>query len=101
MNTTLFLAMTLAAPALKDPPKKDVNLVGEWIVESQITNGRQLNSTYERRYSFTNDGQWSMTTKGKAIGSGRTFTIDTKTKPAAIDLKLSAAATAAAYTGIV
>ena len=92
MNTTLILAMTLAAPALKDPPKKDVDIVGEWVLESQTTNGRELKSAPGRRYNFMADGKWTQTTaKAKATSKiNRAYTIDAMAKPAAIDMKTSA-----------
>ena len=98
MYATLMLAMTLGAPALKDPPKKELNIEGEWVVESQVTNGRQVKSTIERRYTFNKDGKWTLNTKGKIIGGERTYAIDATKKPAAIDMKYSSATT---YTGIV
>ena len=40
MHATLFLALALSAPALKDPPKKAPTVVGEWEVESITSGGR-------------------------------------------------------------
>lgn len=103
-GTILFsVALALGAPALKDPPKKDLNLAGEWIVESQVTNGRPLKSKIERKYIFSADGKWTQTTSTSKITPKltRAFTIDDKNKPAAIDMKLSALATSTMYTGIV
>ena len=103
MNIFLITALVLSAPALKDPPKKDLNLAGEWIVESQTTNGRPLKSKIERRYIFSADGKWTMTTTKAKITPKltRAFTIDDKNKPAAIDMKLSGLAASTTYTGIV
>lgn len=83
--------MTLAAPALKDPPKSDFNIVGEWVVESQITNGREMKTAPGRKYHFMADGKYTQTTaKAKAPSKiNRSYAIDTKTKPAAIDMKTS------------
>jgi uncharacterized protein (TIGR03067 family) len=97
-HVLLALAMTLGAPALKDPPKNALKLTGEWVVESQITYGRPIKSSIERRYSFGDDGKWTLTTKGKVLGSDRTYAIDAGKKPAAIDMKYSASVT---YTGII
>mgnify|MGYP000567540699 CR=1 FL=1 len=101
-STLLAVALAISAPALKDPPKQEVKLAGEWIVESQVTGGRPLNSKLVRRYIFSAEGKWTMTSaKGKATPTlTRTFTIDATKKPPMIDMKLSAAATANAYTGI-
>lgn len=103
MNPALFVALTLAAPALKDPPKKELNIVGEWVVESQTTGGRVLKTTAEVTYMFGADGGWTITRKaGKAVGVGsRTYTVDPKADPPAIDMKLSAAAARPTYQGIV
>lgn len=94
----LFTVFTLGAPALKDPPKNALEITGEWIVESQVTYGRSIKSSIERRYSFGDDGKWTLTTKGKVLGSDRTYAMDAGKKPAAIDMKYSASVT---YTGII
>ncbi len=99
----LITALVLSAPALKDPPKQELKLAGEWVVESQVTGGQPLKSSVERKYIFSAEGTWTMTTARSKITPKltRTFAIDTMKKPAAIDMKLSATATATAYTGIV
>lgn len=102
MNTTLFLtALALTAPALKDPPKKDVDLSGEWVVETQVTNGRPLMSTIVRRYIFSADGKWTMTTGKNTPALTRTYAINQSKKPATIDMKLNALNDAPNYSGIV
>jgi uncharacterized protein (TIGR03067 family) len=90
--------MSLAAPALKDPPKTELKIAGEWVVDSEVTNGRPLKTTIERRYTFADDGKWTLNTKGKTLGGEKTYSIDTSKKPAAIDMKYSAATK---YNGIV
>jgi len=101
--TILITAFALSAPVLKDPPKKELKLASDWVVESQVTNGRPLKSKIERRYIFSADGKWTMTTNKTKVTPDltRTFTIDNKNKPAAIDMKLLPTATTTAYTGIV
>jgi uncharacterized protein (TIGR03067 family) len=105
MNAThlFFAALTLGAPALKDLPKKELKLEGEWVVESQTTGGRLLNSKVERRYIFSADGKWTMTAiKGNVAPKlTRTFQLDTSKDPATIDMRLSAAAGQPTYVGIV
>lgn len=103
MFPTIAIALICGAPALKDPPKKEVNIVGEWVVESQTTGGRVLKTTAETIYTFGAEGGWTITRKaGKAVGVGsRTYTVDPKADPPAIDLKLSAAAARPTYQGIV
>jgi uncharacterized protein (TIGR03067 family) len=100
----LFATIALGAPALKDPPKKEINIAGEWIVESQTTGGQALKTTVERRYTFTADGKWSMSNnkaKAKAASITRTYAIDTKTTPASIDMKASAALAQPNMLGII
>ena len=101
--STLILAMTLAAPALKDPPKKELNIVGEWVVESQITNGREMKTAPGRKYNFTADGKYTQTTAKAKVPSkiSRAYAIDTKTNPAAIDMKTSTALEQPNMIGIV
>ena len=103
MNTILLTAFAISAPALKDPPTKELNLAGEWIVESQVTNGIPLKSSVERKYIFSAEGTWTQTTSRTKVTPKltRPYTIDDKNKPAAIDMKLSGLAASTTYTGIV
>jgi uncharacterized protein (TIGR03067 family) len=88
MNTLLLgLSLTIAAPALKDPPKKTDTIVGEWEVES-LTMGGQPSTTTGLKYTFTADGQWLIHRDGQVIGvaANRGFTMDNKTTPPSVDL---------------
>jgi uncharacterized protein (TIGR03067 family) len=96
--TVMFTVLALGAPALKDPPKSDIKIVGEWIVESQVTYGRPIKTTVERRYTFSDDGKWTLNTKAKAGAVERTYKIDATKKPVAIDMKYTTAIT---YAGII
>src|SRR4051794_18181218 len=91
MNTTLVLgvALGLGAPALKDPPKKDASVVGEWEVESVGMNGPPTGVGGLLRYTFTADGKWLIFKAGQELplaGGTRTFTQDPKPNPPAVDL---------------
>jgi uncharacterized protein (TIGR03067 family) len=101
----LLLALTLGAPALKDPPKKELKIEGDWVVESQITGGRPLKSAIERHYIFSGDGKWTMTSsKAKAKNApslSRTYVIDGSTNPASIDMKTSSGLTQPNMVGII
>lgn len=101
--TILITALALSAPALKDPPNQNVNLAGEWVVESRVRGGRPVVSSVVQKYLFSADGKWTQTTTRAKITPEltRTFTIDHSKRPAPIDMKRSAAATTAAYIGII
>jgi uncharacterized protein (TIGR03067 family) len=106
MQASLFLAaLALGAPALKDPPRKELKLEGEWIVESQTTGGRLLKSKIERRYIFSADGKWTMTTaKAKANVTPkliRAYSLDKSRDPATIDMRNSPTLERPTYVGIV
>src|SRR5262245_33942136 len=103
MNFTLVVTvLVLGAPALKDPPKKEVNIVGEWVVESQISGGTMVKSATPQTYTFSADGTWTVTRNGRAMGkTSRSFTVDKTTIPASIDLKTNTAAARPSMTGIV
>jgi uncharacterized protein (TIGR03067 family) len=90
MNATLFLglSLTLGAPALKDPPKKDPGIVGEWVMESSGVAGnlRPLPGT-ELIYEFTADGKWLIRRAGKELAApNRGYKADAKANPPAVDL---------------
>jgi len=89
MLTTLILATSLAAPALKEKPKADNDIVGEWVLESMTTGGKARPNANPRplRYVFTSDGKWSVIRGELALGDGtRGYFTDPKKNPAAIDL---------------
>jgi uncharacterized protein (TIGR03067 family) len=103
MNSTLLVTvLAVGAPALKDPPKKEVNIVGEWVVESQTSGGAVVKSPAPQTYTFSADGTWTVTRGGKGIGKGaRSYVLDKTTSPASIDLKTNPAAARPSMTGIV
>lgn len=59
MNPTLILGVVVgvSAPTLKDPPKKESTIVGEWLIESTTMEGKPEQSHPSIRYEFTKDGQ--------------------------------------------
>jgi uncharacterized protein (TIGR03067 family) len=82
------LALTLAAPGSKDPPKKDPpTIVGEWtIVRVSAGEGVAPVPPPAATTTFTADGKFEYrTSKGVAYRSG-TYTVDPKKNPAEIDL---------------
>jgi uncharacterized protein (TIGR03067 family) len=55
----LFSVLALGAPALKEPLKKDNDIVGEWVVESSVWNGRpRPYQNRPMRMTFQADGTW-------------------------------------------
>jgi len=85
---SLGLALTLGAPALKDPPKKPHNIVGEWVVESTMSAGKARPLTGDPlKYVFTTDGKWTVYRGERKIGGDqRGYFTDTKRDPPTIDL---------------
>ena len=72
MTPTLLtgvLLLTARAPNLKDKPRPEATLVGEWAVESVNAGGRPA-SLGSDRWAFRADGTMSILSRGKAIDSG-------------------------------
>jgi uncharacterized protein (TIGR03067 family) len=106
VNTTLLItALAVGAPALKDPPKKELKIEGDWVVESQITGGRPVKSSIERHYIFSADGKWTMiSSKAKAKNAPsltRTYVVDASTNPPSIDMKTSSGLAQPNMVGII
>ena len=89
MNATLLfgVVLTVSAPALKDPPKKDNDLTGEWVAESTTSAGRMLAVAGNLVYTFTPDGKWLIHRDGTELAApNRGFAYDPKPNPPTIDL---------------
>lgn len=89
MNTTLLgLALVVAAPNLKEPPKKNPEIVGQWTVESMNLGGKQnARAPAEMIYEFTADGQWLINRGGVVVKSvPREVKYDPKANPPTIDV---------------
>lgn len=91
MHATLLLAaIGIAAPALKDLPRKDQSPVGEWQVESVVSGGRPRPVGAEPfRYTFTADGKWYLH-RGPLEPDEtveRAYFTDPKADPPRIDLR--------------
>jgi|SRR5262245_33755765 len=90
MNATLLLGLSLAlgAPALKDPPKKEPAIVGEWVMISTGTAGNvRPYPGGELIYEFTADGKWLIRRTGKELAApNRGYKADTKVNPPSVDL---------------
>jgi len=82
------LALLIAAPGPKDPPKKEPTIVGEWVGESATAGGMALPVPQGGiKFTFTADGKLTVDEpgRGKAEEAG-TYQIDAKKTPAEIDL---------------
>ena len=95
MQTTamLSLALTLGAPALKESPAKDQDIVGEWVVESTQVVGRPAPALRETmRYEFRADGKWLVYREGQRATANmeRGYTTNPKADPPTIDFILDA-----------
>ncbi|HKA07324.1 MAG TPA: lipocalin family protein [Gemmataceae bacterium] len=85
MNATLlFVAVAVGAPALKDAPKKDSGIVGEWAVQSVNVGGKQGEPS-SNRWAFNADGTFSIYSDGKALHSSP-FVFDSKVSPCTLDI---------------
>jgi uncharacterized protein (TIGR03067 family) len=84
----LIAALTLAAPALKEPPKRANDIVGEWVMESSVYNGRpRTNAAVAMRMVFKADGTWIYYRGERKINGDRAYRVDTTVNPPAITLK--------------
>jgi uncharacterized protein (TIGR03067 family) len=82
----LGVAIALAAPAPKDPPKKVPSVVGMWEMESSMYAGvpRRLGAQ-PLRYEFTDNGKW-YSYRGERKMAERTYSTNPKADPPTIDL---------------
>lgn len=96
MNVALLLgvAVGVAAPGLKDPPKKGGSIVGEWEPVSLSMGGKTLSTVPAgMRYEFTADGKWITRREGSDSKSpALEFKFDPKPSPATIDVTSTTAA---------
>jgi|SRR5262245_30011229 len=89
MNATLLLgtALALGAPGLKDGPKKEADILGEWVLES-ITSAGKLRqfAADDIVYTFRSDGKWTIHQSGKAdTNPNRGYKADSSADTSTID----------------
>jgi uncharacterized protein (TIGR03067 family) len=86
MTTTLILALVIAAPARKDPPKVDTpSPLGRWSVESALFAGTPLPKP-ELTITFGADGKYETRAPGGDAKVSGTFTFDPKKDPPELDV---------------
>jgi uncharacterized protein (TIGR03067 family) len=82
----LGLALAVAAPGPKDPPKKGPpSLVGEWVAERAVEKGRPRNPPPGTTWRFTADGKSVLTLGGRDPAEG-TYKADAGKSPAELDV---------------
>src|SRR5262245_15355975 len=86
MSPALLLAISLAAPALKDP-KPATDLLGLWEYQQSFSNGKDAPSNRDAplRYEFRKDGTYVISEGDKEIVGPREFHFDSKVSPATLD----------------
>jgi uncharacterized protein (TIGR03067 family) len=88
MNTTLLgLVIVVAAPNLKEPPKRVPEIVGQWVVESVSLGGSvPAPAPVETVFEFTASGQWLIKREGVLDkSSSREVQYDAEASPPTID----------------
>jgi len=87
MNTTLILGVVVgvSAPGLKDPPKKETTIVGEWSIENATIDGKPEKSHPSIRYEFTKEGQLTIR-RDDAPTEAFSYKIDPTADPPTISL---------------
>lgn len=91
MNAMLLgLVIVVGAPGAKDPLKKGVDIFGEWVDETIVSETRKIFPTagaVAGTRQFTKEGQYSLISDGKVVRGGfSAFKIDTTVSPWTIDL---------------
>jgi uncharacterized protein (TIGR03067 family) len=82
---TLFLALALGAPAPKadaKPATDDHPLIGEWVVESEVSSGKPMNVTKRARVILTSD-RWKIKIEGETESC---LSVNPKKDPPTIDI---------------
>src|SRR5690242_14009883 len=78
------LALSIAAPALREKPAPAPTLVGEWVPESVTVGGRTVTPGSDR-WVFRTDGTWAISGRGQELDAG-SFAWDPKASPGTVDL---------------
>jgi uncharacterized protein (TIGR03067 family) len=86
MNATpaLMLTLVLGAPAPREPASGSP-VVGTWAIETFSVGGAVQVLPDLCEWTFTGDGSWQVRINGKENVGVRTYVVNTKAKPEAID----------------
>ena len=83
----LAAGLAHAAPALKDRPKTEPGLVGEWEVVGVVVGGQSLNlKGVHIMFRFTSDGRWATWYRPNGRPPFAPYSVNPKAGPPAIDL---------------
>jgi uncharacterized protein (TIGR03067 family) len=83
----ITLALTVGAPGTKDPPKKEVSIVGEWDGEKAVSGGQEKPVPAGGvTITFTADGKFIVREGKREKPEEGTYKTDTKKDPAEIDI---------------
>jgi uncharacterized protein (TIGR03067 family) len=98
LMTTFLLgvALTVTAPALKDRPPKEPSVVGRWTAAEVVIGGQDNGQHVGLEYQFTADGTWLIYRDGQRMDGARSYSVDPKAMPPAINLTENASV----YAGI-
>jgi uncharacterized protein (TIGR03067 family) len=83
--TLLLLALALGAPAPKTdakPPADQHPLIGEWVVESEVSSGKPMNVSKRARVILTSD-RWKIKIEGETESC---LSVNPKKDPPTIDV---------------
>jgi uncharacterized protein (TIGR03067 family) len=95
------LALSVGAPAVKDPPKKEATIIGQWVGEKAVAGGMNLPVPDGGIiFTFAPDGLLTVTQGGRGKPDAGSYTVDPKKNPAEIDLVPAADKKEAVLQGI-
>jgi uncharacterized protein (TIGR03067 family) len=89
MHATLLvsLAVAVGAPGVKEVPKKEPSLVGEWVGEKATAGGKDRPVPAGGiKFTFTADGKFTVHEGKREKPDEGTYKADTKKDPAEIDI---------------
>jgi uncharacterized protein (TIGR03067 family) len=86
-SVLIGLALVVGAPGAKDPPKKEVTIVGEWIGEKAVRGGKERPVPEGGiTFNFAADGKLTVKEGAREPKDGATYKVDAKKSPAEIDI---------------
>jgi len=98
-SVLIGLAVSIAAPAPKEPPKKEATIVGEWVGEKMVAGGKDRPAPKgEVTFTFSADGKMTIKEREKAEEAG--YKIDAKKEPPEIDITPPEREKAGTFAGI-